>query len=114
MIKTYVKTTKGLIPLEDYLDIEAERYGFSNYEELKNEGYDIEISKSDIIKKRFLGKIGGNHINNYGQSDIVKTGNGDCGYYMFPNLCACKPGEYGGYEYCTNYNKSKCPFHKEK
>lgn len=32
-----------LIPLEDYLDIEAGKYGFNNYEELKKAGYSLEI-----------------------------------------------------------------------
>lgn len=47
----YVKTTRGLIPLDDYLDITAGCYGFADYEELKNEGYNIEVSPSDIIVK---------------------------------------------------------------
>lgn len=45
----YIKTTRGIIPLADYLDICAESYGFSDYEKLKENGYDIEISESDII-----------------------------------------------------------------
>mgnify|MGYP004687799851 FL=1 len=40
------------------------------------------------------------------QDDIIKTGNGNCGYMMFPNLCGCNPGPNGGYEYC---NKKNCP-----
>lgn len=58
MTKTYIKTTSGIMPLEDYLDIRAESYGFSDYEELKNEGYSIEIPESDpdIIKIKILGK----------------------------------------------------------
>lgn len=27
------------------------------------------------------------------QDDIIKTGNGNCGYMMFPNLCGCNPGQ---------------------
>ena len=41
------------------------------------------------------------------QSDIIKTGNGNCGYIILPkNLCGCNPGKYGGYEYC---DKTNCP-----
>ena len=30
------------------------------------------------------------------QSDIIKTGNGNCGYIILPkNLCGCNPGKYG-------------------
>lgn len=48
-MKKYIKTTSGIIPLEDYLDIRAESYGFSDYEMMKENGFDIEISESDII-----------------------------------------------------------------
>ena len=27
------------------------------------------------------------------QDDVIKTGNGNCGYMMFPNLCGCNPGQ---------------------
>lgn len=47
----YVKTTRGLIPLDDYLEICAMQHGFHCYEELKEEGYSIEIPESDIIEK---------------------------------------------------------------
>lgn len=47
----YVKTTRGLIPLDDYLKICAMQHGFHSYEELKEEGYSIEIPESDIIEK---------------------------------------------------------------
>ena len=47
----YVKTTRGLMPLDDYLEIRAMQHGFHCYEELKEEGYSIEIPESDIIEK---------------------------------------------------------------
>lgn len=47
--RKYIKTSMGIIPLEDYLDIIAIENGFSDYEELRREGYNIEISDSDII-----------------------------------------------------------------
>lgn len=41
------------------------------------------------------------------QSDVIKTGNGDCEYVILPNnLCGCNPAKYGGYERC---DKEKCP-----
>ena len=47
----YVKTTSGLMPLDDYLEIRAMQQGFNSYEELNEEGYSIEIPESDIIEK---------------------------------------------------------------
>lgn len=47
----YVKTTRGLMPLGDYLEIRAMQHGFNSYEELNKEGYSIEIPESDIIEK---------------------------------------------------------------
>lgn len=47
----YVKTTRGIIPMEDYLEIHAVQHGFHSYEELKEAGYSIEIPESDIIEK---------------------------------------------------------------
>ena len=47
----YVKTTRGLMPLDDYLEIRAMQHGLNSYEELKEEGYSIEIPESDIIEK---------------------------------------------------------------
>jgi hypothetical protein len=40
-----VKTNIGTMPLEDYLDIEAMKLGFDEYEDLKNNGYTIESDK---------------------------------------------------------------------
>lgn len=42
-------------------------------------------------------------------NDVIKTGNGDCGYIILPDLCGCNPGEYGGYEHC---DKANCPLKK--
>lgn len=46
----YVRTNIGNIPIEDYLDIKAGQFGFDSYEELKAEGYDIQIAESDIVE----------------------------------------------------------------
>lgn len=47
----YVKTTRGLIPMEDYLEIAAMKYGYDSYEQLKNDGLGIDVSENDIIEK---------------------------------------------------------------
>ena len=38
-----VLTNMGSMPLEDYLEIRACQYGFSSYEEMKEDGLSIEI-----------------------------------------------------------------------
>ena len=38
-----VQTNMGSMPLEDYLEIRACQYGFSSYEEMKEDGLSIEI-----------------------------------------------------------------------
>ena len=40
-----IKTNMGSIPIEDYLEIMALQYGFESYENMKSEGYIIEISE---------------------------------------------------------------------
>ena len=53
MIKTnkYVKTNMGLIPLEDYLDIRAQNFGYDNYEDMIANGVSIEVCETSIITK---------------------------------------------------------------
>lgn len=46
--EAYVSVSRGneksfLMPLEDYLENEADRYGFNSYEDLKKAGYSIEL-----------------------------------------------------------------------
>lgn len=50
----YVKTNMGVMPLEDYLDIQAAQAGFEDYEDLKANGYSIDTSNLSIIQ---VGKI---------------------------------------------------------
>jgi len=38
-----VKTNIGTMPVEDYLDIHAMQCGFDSYEDLKKQGYSIDI-----------------------------------------------------------------------
>lgn len=47
----YVKTSQGLIPMDEYLDIQSIQYGYSNYADLRKHGYIINISESDIVEE---------------------------------------------------------------
>lgn len=38
-----VKTNIGEVPLEDYLDIKAQQSGFSDYEDMKLNGFVIDV-----------------------------------------------------------------------
>lgn len=48
-IEKYVKTNIGNVPYEDYLEMEASRYGYDSYEAMKKDGLGIDISEKDII-----------------------------------------------------------------
>lgn len=64
-MKQYVKTTCGTMPLEDYLDITAMKYGYSSYEELKEDGLSIEIPETvdtAVINLGNLYHAGINHL----------------------------------------------------
>mgnify|MGYP003299671698 FL=1 len=39
------KTNVGAMPIEDYLDIKAIQCGFDSYEDMKEQGYRIDIDK---------------------------------------------------------------------
>lgn len=56
-MKQYVKTTCGTMPLEDYLDITAMKYGYSSYEELKEDGLSIEIPETIEVVQIFLSQL---------------------------------------------------------
>lgn len=45
----YIKTNLGKTPLEDYLDIVAESFGFDDYLDMQIAGYKIDINEEDII-----------------------------------------------------------------
>lgn len=40
-----IKTNLGEIPEEDYLDMMAIQYGFDDYEDMRSQGYIIDIKK---------------------------------------------------------------------
>lgn len=42
-----VKTNIGEMPLEDYLDIRAIQYGFDSYEDMRKQGYSIDIPETN-------------------------------------------------------------------
>lgn len=46
-----VKTNIGLIPESDYLDMMAMQYGFENYEDMRSEGYYIELPDNQECDK---------------------------------------------------------------
>lgn len=43
--KRTVKTNIGTMPIEDYLEIQAIQSGFDSYEDMKKQGYSINIDK---------------------------------------------------------------------
>lgn len=47
-MSTHVKTNMGLMPIEDYLDIQARSYGYSSYESLRSDGMTIEVNEKDV------------------------------------------------------------------
>ena len=48
-IEKYVRTNIGNVPYEDYLEMEASKYGYDSYEDMKKDGLGIDISEKDII-----------------------------------------------------------------
>lgn len=38
-----IPTNMGKMPLEDYMEIKAMQLGFDSYEDLKNQGFDLEV-----------------------------------------------------------------------
>lgn len=69
---------------------------------------DIDHPKVCPHIKELLRKIRGENMEFEDlESNICKTGNGECGYKILPNnLCGCNPGKYGGYMDCDIDN---CP-----
>ena len=45
-----VKTTMGVMPLSDYLEIKAGQYGYDSYEELRKDGFSISVSEEDLVE----------------------------------------------------------------
>jgi hypothetical protein len=43
--KRTVKTNMGTMPVIDYLEIQAMQFGFDSYEDMKKQGYSIDIDK---------------------------------------------------------------------
>lgn len=52
-----VKTNIGSIPVEDFLDICAMQHGFSDYNDLREQGYYIELPESCLTIKNRVNKI---------------------------------------------------------
>lgn len=47
----YVKTNMGLMPLEDYYDIQARQMGFDSYEDLRDNGYSIDKPETVMMEE---------------------------------------------------------------
>lgn len=45
-IVKYVQTNIGKIPLEDYLDLQSQRYGYKDYEDLKSCGLSLDMPET--------------------------------------------------------------------
>lgn len=45
----YIKTNIGIIPLEEYKELQAYRMGFNSYEEMHSCGIVIGVNEDDII-----------------------------------------------------------------
>lgn len=47
----YIKTNIGIIPLQEYKELQAYRMGFNSYEEMRSCGIVIGVNEDDIIYK---------------------------------------------------------------
>lgn len=47
----YVQTNIGKIPLEDYLDLQSQRYGYDNYEDLQSNGLTLDIPETIDVEE---------------------------------------------------------------
>lgn len=45
----YVSTTRGMIPIDDYYEIQAMQYGFDSYQDLRNEGLSIYVDPESVV-----------------------------------------------------------------
>lgn len=52
-----VKTNIGEIPLEDYLDIKARQSGFSDYEDMKSNGFTLDVPSCVVAERSPLWDI---------------------------------------------------------
>lgn len=52
MENNLINTNMGKIPLEDYLEIQAVSLGFESYEDLKNQGFDLEVHGGNDEKSK--------------------------------------------------------------
>ena len=50
-IEEYVKTNMRLMPLVDYLEIQAYQCGYSSYADMKKNGIGVDLSNTEIIRK---------------------------------------------------------------
>ena len=53
----YVNTNIGLMPVEDYLEAKAIQYGFESYEDMRAQGYKINIEQLVDVQEDEKGYI---------------------------------------------------------
>ena len=53
----YVNTNIGLMPVEDYLEAKAIQYGFASYEDMRAQGYKIDIEQTVDVQEDEKGYI---------------------------------------------------------
>ena len=53
----YVNTNIGLMPVEDYLEAKAIQYGFESYEDMRAQGYKIDIEQTVDVQEDEKGYI---------------------------------------------------------
>lgn len=53
----YVNTNIGLMPLEDYLETKAIQYGFDSYEDMRAQGYKIDVEQTVEVEEDEKGNI---------------------------------------------------------
>ena len=65
----YVNTNIGLMPVEDYLEAKAIQYGFESYEDMRAQGYKINIEQMVDVQEDEKGYITTkvDHINKGGE-----------------------------------------------
>lgn len=45
-----IKTNIGVMPLEDYFDIMASKYGYDSYEEMRADGLSVSVHEDDLVE----------------------------------------------------------------
>jgi hypothetical protein len=57
LMAKYINTNIGLMPLEDYLETKAVQYGFESYEDMRAQGYKIDVEQIVEVEEDEKGHI---------------------------------------------------------